>query len=352
MITAATAGRPQSPPGLGWCNCRDCVASLRLRFFGLRLRGIDLAPLKSTNFSSNLASVGHLHGSHRCARQSTHRPEAVAAATPPPPAGPPVLKIATFNIKVFGPTKASHEAIVAELTSIIVDYDVIAIQEIKDSSGEAPRTLLQAVNLSSNRTYGMMLSPRTGLQPDDKASQEQYAVLYDMAVLEAQPGDRLFDDEKDLFQREPYLTPLRTRAGELSFVLIDIHTPPESASAEIAALHEVVEWAKNVFEEQINFLVLGDFNAGCDYVSPDELARLDLRGPSYFWIVPDDSDSNVSPNSACAYDRIVTTAPLQSWFAGRWGVGDSFNDSDVSDHWPVWAEFSTQPLFDQNNAQQ
>jgi hypothetical protein len=64
-----------------------------------------------------------------------------AGATAPPPAAvPPVLKIATFNIKVFGPTKASHEAVVAEIAAIIAGYDVIAIQEIKDSSGEAPRT--------------------------------------------------------------------------------------------------------------------------------------------------------------------------------------------------------------------
>jgi hypothetical protein len=38
---------------------------------------------------------------------------AAAGAPPPQAAGPPVVKIATFNIKVFGPTKASHEAVVA-----------------------------------------------------------------------------------------------------------------------------------------------------------------------------------------------------------------------------------------------
>jgi endonuclease/exonuclease/phosphatase family metal-dependent hydrolase len=248
------------------------------------------------------------------------------------------IKIATFNIQIFGRTKASKPAIMSQLVAIIREYDVIAVQEIKDSSGSAPNVLLHAVNDGGDRTYAMLLSPRTGLQADDKSSQEQYAVLYDTALVEALPGDRLFDDDDhDLFQREPYLTPLRVRDGGFSFVLIGIHTRPESAVEEIGALHDVIEWARAVFPDEDDFIALGDFNAGCDYASPTQLDALDLRGPSYFWIVPDDSDSNVSPTTACAYDRIVTTVGAKAAFTGDWGVDRAFSDKAVSDHWPVWA---------------
>lgn len=258
---------------------------------------------------------------------------------------PSAITIATFNIQIFGKTKASRPAIMSQLVAIIRKYDVVAVQEVKDVSGEAPRLLLDAVNDGGDRTYAMLLSPRTGLQADDRTSQEQYAVLYDTALVEALPGDRLFDDEgHDLFQREPYLTHLKTRTGDFSFVLIGIHTRPESAVAEIGALHDVVEWARATYPDEDDFIALGDYNAGCDYASPEQLDQLDLRGPGYFWIVPDDSDSNVSPNTACAYDRIVTTVGTKAAFTGEWGVDRAFTDKAVSDHWPVWAEFRASEL--------
>lgn len=127
--------------------------------------------------------------------------------------------------------------------------------------------------------------------------------------------------------------------GGFSFVVVDVHTRPDSAVAEIGALDEVVDWAKGVFGNEDDFLVVGDFNAGCSYASTAQLDGLELRGGDYFWIVPDSSDSNVATGSACAYDRIVTTAAAQAQYAGSWGVDRAFTDSAVSDHWPVWAEF-------------
>lgn len=279
------------------------------------------------------------------------KPDARAPETPVP--GTPVapvaaadetttIKIATFNIQVFGRTKAGKPEIMAQLVEIIRKYPVIAIQEIKDSTGQAPQALLDAVNNESGDKYAILLSPRTGLEPNDKSSQEQYAVLYDTQVVEALPGDRLFDDAAhDLFQREPYLTHLKVKSGGFTFVLIGIHTRPESAVEEIGSLDDVFTWAQTVFPDEGDFIALGDYNAGCSYASPAQLDALDLRGSNYFWIVPDTSDSNVSPNSACAYDRIVTTTATKDEFTGNWGVDQAFTDKAVSDHWPVWAEFRT-----------
>ena len=266
---------------------------------------------------------------------------ATAPAAPTPPTAAPTIKIATFNVQVFGRTKAFKPDVMSRLIATIHKYDVVALQELKDASGEAPRLLLAALNRDAARSYAMLLSHRSGLEPDDARSQEQYAILYDTQVIEALAGERLFDDSaRDLFQREPYLARLRTRAGSFSFVLMNIHTRPERAVAEIAALHDVFDWAKLAFPDEENFIALGDYNAACRYATPAELDSLSIRRPDYFWIVPDDSDSNVSPASACAYDRIVVTAATSRAFTGRWGVDRAFNDKLVSDHWPVWAEFS------------
>lgn len=255
--------------------------------------------------------------------------------------GPRRLRIATFNIQVLGKAKSGKPEVIAQLAKVIRQYDVVAVQEIRDLSGTAPRRLLAAINDRDGSPYDMLLSERCGREPDDRNSQEQYAFLYDTTTVKALPGDHVFDDsEADLFQREPYLAHFRALHGGFSFVLINIHARPQGAVSEIGALHDVVERARTAFPEEDDFIALGDFNAGCSYASPSQLDALNLRGPSYFWIVPDDSDSNVSTGSACAYDRIVATTTTQAEFTGEWGVDKAFTDKTISDHWPVWAKFS------------
>ena len=47
-----------------------------------------------------------------------------------------------------------------------------------------------------------------------------------------------------------------------------------------------------------------DFNDGCAYVSNKTQKTLRLRlNASYTWLVPDDWDTTVNPESNCAYDR-------------------------------------------------
>jgi hypothetical protein len=149
------------------------------------------------------------------------------------------IKIATFNIQTFGKTKAHDSEILAQLAVIIRRYDVVVVQEVKDISNRAPRLLLAAINRDA-RSYALLLSQRSGLQANDLPSQESYAVYYDTATVQPLPGERLYDDsEQDRFQREPYLTHLKSVRGDFSFVLIDIHTRPESAVSEIGGLEEV-----------------------------------------------------------------------------------------------------------------
>ena len=68
---------------------------------------------------------------------------------------------------------------------------------------------------------------------------------------------------------------------------------------------------------------------------PDD--EIMFRNPGYIWVVEDDSDTTVS-STKCAYDRFIFTEPTWSDFAGSWGI-DLNVQKDVSDHYPVWAEF-------------
>jgi endonuclease/exonuclease/phosphatase family metal-dependent hydrolase len=262
-------------------------------------------------------------------------PQPIAVAAPAAK-----IRIATFNIQNFGPTKAGKPEIMQVLASIIRKYDVVAVQEVSDVSGQAPRKLLAAVNADGS-AYGLLLSERTGQQPDDHSSQEQYAFYYNTKTIGARDNGMLYPDgEHDYFQREPFVAGFAAKQGSLRLVLITIHTMPERAVSEIASLKEVIAWARTRYAGEDDFIALGDYNAGGSYVSAAQLDHLRTHDLPYLWIVPDSSDSNVSEASACPYDRIVSTEGLAANYTGSWGVDRAFKDKSISDHWPVWAEFS------------
>ena len=224
------------------------------------------------------------------------------------------------------------------LAGIVRKYDIVAVQEIKDRKGEVPGLFLQAINDGGN-AYEVLVSERTGKQEDDKHFVEQYAYYYRISTITVLDKGILYDDsQSDHFQREPFVARFGNKSGNFTFVMINIHTSPASAVAEIGALAEVVEWARQRYAGEDDFIVLGDFNAGCGYASTEDMQKLDLSGSEYVWIVPHDADTNLA-KSKCAYDRIVMDVAGNEDYAEKWGVDRAFDDTGVSDHWPVWAEF-------------
>ena len=252
-----------------------------------------------------------------------------------------VARIATFNIKVFGETKMSKPAVVDVLVDTVLRYDLVAIQEIKDIDQTVPYDFLDAINNKSNTSWAMLLSPRSGMQEDDRSSQEQYAFYYNTSMFEPIGNGTLYNDsENDSFQREPFQArfSLVNQSGggsEFDLSLITVHTKPASAMEEINAMGEVAtEYLLNHPDEE-DLVLLGDFNADCTYASEQDLANSALAGGNYTWLVGNDADTTVA-QSACAYDRIMTNGDLSGRLTGTWGIDRVFDSSDVSDHYPVW----------------
>ncbi|MBT5843474.1 MAG: hypothetical protein HOH79_00645 [Euryarchaeota archaeon] len=252
-----------------------------------------------------------------------------------------VARIATFNIKVFGETKMGKPAVVEVLVDTILNYDLVAVQEIKDMDQTVPYDFLDAINAKSNTTWDMVLSPRSGLQDDDQSSQEQYAFYYNTSVFRAMGNGTLHDDSaNDSFQREPFIAQfqlLDTNGTGTGFdlSLITVHTKPAEALSEINALPHVVDTYLENNPNESEVVILGDFNAACTYVSSNELSNSPLAHSNYTWLIENNVDTTVS-DSYCAYDRIVTNGDLDGRLVGTWGVDTSFSDSEISDHYPVW----------------
>jgi len=82
------------------------------------------------------------------------------------------IKIASFNIQVFGRSKASKPEVMEVLASIISQFDIVAIQEIRDKSGKAIKDLEVAVD-DLGENYDFIIGPRLGRT----SSKEQYAYI-------------------------------------------------------------------------------------------------------------------------------------------------------------------------------
>ena len=249
------------------------------------------------------------------------------------------VKVAAFNIQNLGQAKIKKPAVMRTLAKTIREFDVIAVEEVSDIQEEAPQALLDKLN-ASGRQYDVLLSRRTGEQPNDKSAQEQYAIYFDTETIEVLDQGALFDDSADdLFQREPFTAHFKEKGSQLTFTVTAIHTQPSNAVAEIDALFDVFEDVKSRYPGERHHMIVGDYNASCSYAKPADLAGLKIHGSQFKWIVPDDADTTVGA-SECAYDRMVLTKALNSHFSA-WGIADWFTSKTVSDHWPVWVKFAS-----------
>ena len=256
---------------------------------------------------------------------------------------PHELEIASWNIKRFGQSGANNEEKVSEIAGKISDYDIVAVQEIKDlNPGTAPYILQDEIDKISE--YGMVLSNRTGTYCEEKSSSqisEQYAFYYDNGTIKSLDSGHHYPNTECEFTREPFAARFVSTEYDHTFVLITLHIDPDDAVNEIDSLSNVFEWAKFQYPDEDDFILLGDLNADCNYASSSQLDELDVRNDDYQWVIPDGTNTNTAVSSTCAYDRIVFDA------RGSEEYLDSYStdcEVEVSDHCIISAKFSAHEM--------
>lgn len=224
------------------------------------------------------------------------------------------LTIAAFNVQIFGQKKSDNAFIMDVLVRIIMRYDIILIQEIRDSKGTAIVELLDKVNAATpSNQFEMRISERLGRSH----SKEQYAFLYRQKsglrvervyTYEDSHEPRNNQDgakKTDTFEREPYVLLFSSKTTVLKeFALAGVHIAPEDAVDEIKALKEVfIDIQRKMGTTDI--MIMGDLNADCSYVPRYKWKEIALKAdPSYYWLIDDGVDTTVSKTD-CAYDRFI-----------------------------------------------
>lgn len=288
--------------------------------------------------------------------------QGAASGVAAPPAE--VIRVATFNIQVFGDAKANKargpdgkSIVMAYLAATVQNFDLIAIQEIRTKDQYFLQKWLADYVNQGGRTFDYVLGPRLGRT----SSKEQYAFLYDVRKVEVNPQlvYTVQDSREDLLHREPLVAMFRAKNvpadRAFTFMMINTHTDPDETDTELDALAQVYNAVRRHPIGEDDVILLGDLNTAVPSREPGaavrgrELSRSDLRGlatiPGVYPVV-----RNRSTNTAgtMLHDNILFSTNSTTEFNGRSGVFDIGAVyglprelvKQLSDHLPVWAEFS------------
>lgn len=249
------------------------------------------------------------------------------------------ILVATWNIQVFGTSKLAKPDAMAVIVDTIRHFDLVAIQEIRSKEDHIIPTLVQQLNADGHQ-YNYLIGPRLGRS----VSTEQYAYVYDTTRIEYDPSSvGTVQDPTDLLHREPFVARFRARTSHpdlgFTFWLVNTHTDPDEVPQEVAALAQVYQVMQTARPDEDDVILLGDLNADESQMGP--LAMI----PGIHWVV---RGITTNTRHTKAYDNILFQSQATAEYSGRWGVVDlatAFGiDQEtalrVSDHLPVWAEFS------------
>jgi len=252
------------------------------------------------------------------------------------------LLISSFNIQTFGKKKMEDQWVIDRIIAVIRQFDIVAIQEVRAEDQTTIPRLIQKINANGSR-YDYLIGPRLGRS----VSKEQYAYIYDTNSVVSSP-DAIYtiEDNADLLHREPLVArfvarvPLNVRP--FTFSLVNIHTDPDEVKVEIPVMSTVLKGIREyeyLSAREDDVILMGDLNA-----NPRQFGSLG-QIPGIFWTVDSEPTNTIRKS---IWDNIIFDRGLTNEFTGRSGVLDlcdmfSIKTEEalrISDHLPLWAEFS------------
>ena len=325
-------------------------------FFGMTLALSGLALLvgcePGAEFENNTHSnTNFSHASPQGQLVSTRAPSSRTQGLPVRTSQ--TILIASFNIQTFGKKKLEDQRVIERIVAVIRQFDIVAIQEVRAEDQTTIPRLVQLIN-SQGARYDYLLGPRLGRS----VSKEQYAYIYDTASVVSSP-DAIYtiEDNADLLHREPLVARFVTRVPPnvrpFSFSLVNMHTDPDEVKMELPVMHTVLKGIRE-FEylsaREDDVILMGDLNA-----SPKQFGTLG-QIPGIYWTVDNEPTNTIRKST---WDNIIFDRGLTNEYTGRSGVldlTDMFGIKTeealrISDHLPIWAEFSTMEQIPGTRAQ-
>ncbi|NUQ61624.1 MAG: endonuclease/exonuclease/phosphatase [Pirellulales bacterium] len=249
------------------------------------------------------------------------------------------IRVASINLRPLDQDKLGKAHVVGRLAEMIRGFDVIAIQGIVARNQSPVVYLVEQVN-AAGRHYDFATSANVGTEP----VQEYTGILFDRATVEI---DRtticLVEDPSGRIRHEPLVASFRARGPApteaFTFSLVSVDVDPGQAATELDLMDDVFRAVRDDGRGEDDVILVGYLNADDQHLG--QLAEV----PNITWAI---SGLPTTTRGTRLSQNILFEARATNEFSGRSGVMDlmrQFNLSlrdavEISDHLPVWAEFS------------
>ncbi len=291
-------------------------------FHKYRIDGIDRITLRPRS-PGGVAAAGNSGGSPVATRQ---RPTNT-------------IRIAAFDLDRFDAAKLGNPPVLKALLDVARQFDVIALEGITTPRDDLMAALIEQLD-AGGRHFDYVIGPRLGRD----ATPEQFAFVFDAASVEVDRTTMYtVNDPGRLLLRDPLVATFRVRGpaakDAFTFTLVNVHLDPQRAPGELDALAEVYRAVRDNGLHEDDIILLGDLEA--------DDRRLGLLGelPNMTTAL---AGVPTNTRGTKMYDNILFNREATSEFTGRAGVIDLLHECSltmpqalaVSDHLPIWAEFS------------
>jgi hypothetical protein len=250
------------------------------------------------------------------------------------------IRIASF--KLAGSTPQSNPAL---STGVIADicrrHDLIAFQEV---DGHRPGWLDELTAEIARQSNGQSVYKHASDHVRVARNEPQYAFLYNTATLDLELGHTYtVADPDNVLIREPLVGWFRARNARTSeaftFTVANIQLDRKHPGNEIAYLGNLYDAIRRDGRGEDDVIFVGDFKSG------DRALKSAQQRYGMTWVVSDQATNTMND---AQYDNLVFNQMATLEFTGNGGVIDflkvynlGFRDAmAISEHMPVWAEFS------------
>jgi hypothetical protein len=264
------------------------------------------------------------------------------SATPdqPPALGArPTIRIATFNLDGLDETKLANPQVADALVRILPRFDVIAVQGIRSKTRAVLVRLVEQLN-ATGQVYDFATCPTV-----ERDGMPQYnAMLFNARSVEVDRSTvRFVEDPMSRFRYKPLMGQFRVRgvpeSEAFTFMLINVQVDPAHVAPEVDLLADVYRAVRDAGRGEDDIILLGDLEADTEHLG--RLGQLPNLATAVTNLPTTTRGTQLADN--LLFDRSATTE-----CTGRTGVLDIIRELDlkpeaaleVSEHLPVWAEFS------------
>jgi hypothetical protein len=274
-----------------------------------------------------------------------------------PPAAPtrPAIRLATFNLDGLDDNRLANPKVSESLVRILSRFDVVALQNIHSGNRGVLMRLKDQIN-ATGRCFDFATCPTLDRDPVEVYN----AMLFDATTVEVDRSTvKSVDAPPGTFRVRPLVAEFRVRgpppSEAFTFMLVNVLVDPRRGPQELDSLADVFRAARDsdVFgatrdgghapqgaNHEDDIIMLGDLES-----DPEHLGRL-ARVPGLVAAV---NGVPTTTRGTRLADNILFDRRATVEYTGRSGVLDMIRDLDltpqealdVSQHLPVWAEFSS-----------